>query len=51
MLAEHPEVERRLRHEIFDTVGETESPTYDHMREMKYLRAFLNEVLRLYPPV
>ncbi|KAF8816540.1 cytochrome P450 [Phlegmacium glaucopus] len=51
MLAEHPDIEKRLRQEIFDKVGPTGSPTYDQMREMKYMRAFLNEVLRLYPPV
>ncbi|PPQ95842.1 hypothetical protein CVT26_015972 [Gymnopilus dilepis] len=51
MLTEHPDIEKRLRQEIFDKVGTTESPTYDQMRDMKYTRAFLNEVLRLYPPV
>ncbi|KAF8816539.1 cytochrome P450 [Phlegmacium glaucopus] len=51
MLAEHPDIEKRLRQEIFDKVGPAGSPTYDQMRDMKFLRAFLNEVLRLYPPV
>ncbi|KIM42743.1 hypothetical protein M413DRAFT_444410 [Hebeloma cylindrosporum] len=51
MLAQHPEIEHRLRQEIFEKVGATDSPTYEQMREMKYTRAFLNEVLRLYPPV
>ncbi|KDR74320.1 hypothetical protein GALMADRAFT_250135 [Galerina marginata CBS 339.88] len=51
MLAEHPDIEKRLRQEIFEKLGATESPNYDSMREMKYMRAFLNEVLRLYPPV
>ncbi|KDR66458.1 hypothetical protein GALMADRAFT_259236 [Galerina marginata CBS 339.88] len=51
MLAEHPDIETRLRQEIFEKVGPTESPGYEQMREMKYMRAFLNEVLRLYPPV
>ncbi|KAH9483187.1 Cytochrome P450 monooxygenase 75 [Psilocybe cubensis] len=51
MLAEHPDIETRLRNEILEKVGANETPTYDQMREMKYMRAFLNEVLRLYPPV
>jgi len=51
MLAEHPDIENRLRQEVFDKVGPTHRPTYDSMREMKFMRAFLNEVLRLYPPV
>ncbi|KAF8960252.1 cytochrome P450 [Flammula alnicola] len=51
MLTQHPDIEQRLRQEIFEKVGPTGSPTYDQMREMKYMRAFLNEVLRLYPPV
>ncbi|KAF7318139.1 hypothetical protein HMN09_00322000 [Mycena chlorophos] len=32
-------------------VGNSRMPTYDDFRTMKYMRAFLNEVLRLYPPV
>ena len=50
MLAEHPDILQRLRKEIHDTVG-TRRPTYDDIRDMKYLRAFINEVLRMYPPV
>jgi cytochrome P450 len=42
MLSEHPDIERRLRREIFDVVGQTGRPTYDQMREMKYMRAFIN---------
>ena len=42
MLAEHPDIEGRLREEIYEKVGETGSPTYDQIREMKYMRAFLN---------
>jgi hypothetical protein len=42
MLTQHPDIEHRLRQEIFETVGPTGSPTYEQMREMKYTRAFLN---------
>ncbi|KAL4249120.1 cytochrome P450 family protein [Abortiporus biennis] len=50
-LSTHPEVMTRLRQEILDRVGSARRPTYDDIREMKYLRAVINETLRLYPPV
>ncbi|KAJ7230074.1 cytochrome P450 [Mycena pura] len=50
MLAEHPDIVERLRHEILSIVGSSKMPTYDDLRSMKYLRAFINETLRLYPP-
>lgn len=51
MLAEYPRVLEKLRKEILGTVGTTKRPTYDDIKEMKYLRAVINETLRLYPPV
>jgi len=51
MLAMHPELATRLRTEILTKVGSNRNPTYDDIREMKYLRAFINETLRLYPTV
>jgi cytochrome P450 len=42
MLPEHPDIENHLRQEICDKVGRTGRPRYDQMREMKYMRAFLN---------
>ncbi|KAG2354435.1 cytochrome P450 [Suillus spraguei] len=51
LLAMHPEVLTRLREEIIMKVGLTRRPTYDDIREMKYLRAVLNETLRLFPAV
>ncbi|TFK35054.1 cytochrome P450 monooxygenase pc-3 [Crucibulum laeve] len=51
MMAEHPHITRRLRAEILGKVGPTNRPTYDDMRDMRFLRAFINEVLRLYPAV
>ena len=50
-LGRHPEVVRRLRAEILDTIGRDRLPNYEHLKEMPYLRAVLNEVLRLYPSV
>ncbi|KAK7060019.1 cytochrome P450 [Favolaschia claudopus] len=51
MLAEHPDMADRLRKEVLEVVGSSRMPTYDDVRTMKYLRAFINETLRLYPPV
>ncbi|KAJ6522732.1 cytochrome P450 [Mycena capillaripes] len=51
MLAEHPDIADRLRKEVLDTVGSSKMPTYDDLRGMKYMRAFINETLRLYPAV
>ncbi|KAG2062786.1 cytochrome P450, partial [Suillus decipiens] len=42
LLAMHPEFLTRLREEIISKVGLTRRPTYDNIREMKYLRAVLN---------
>lgn len=41
-LSQYPEVLRRLRQEIFEKVGGERRPTFDDVREMKYLRAVLN---------
>ncbi|KAJ7486849.1 cytochrome P450 [Mycena latifolia] len=51
MLAEHPAVLAKLREEIFDRLGEKGRPDVEDIKAMKYLRAVLNETLRLYPPV
>ncbi|KAG6910162.1 hypothetical protein DXG01_012611 [Tephrocybe rancida] len=41
MLTEHPGIAIRLRAEILQAVG-MGSPTYDQIKEMKFLRAFIN---------
>ncbi|KAF5321751.1 hypothetical protein D9619_001271 [Psilocybe cf. subviscida] len=51
MFSQHPEVLKKLRQEILDKVGPHNRPTYDNFRDMKYLRAVINETLRLYPVV
>ncbi|KAJ7626690.1 cytochrome P450 monooxygenase pc-1 [Mycena polygramma] len=50
-LAMYPDVNRRLREEILEHVGPTRRPTYDDIRDMKFLRAVINETMRLYPSV
>lgn len=49
-LARHPEVFKKLRQEILDSVG-TNPPTYEDLKNMKYLQYTMNETLRLYPVV
>ncbi|KAK6606379.1 cytochrome P450 52A5 [Botrytis cinerea] len=50
-LARHPEVFRKLREEIISKVGLVEAPTYQHLKDMKYLQNVMHETLRLYPVV
>jgi cytochrome P450 len=40
-----------VRHEVLSKLGKDRQPSAEDVKEMKYLRAFINEVLRLYPPV
>ncbi|ORY73252.1 cytochrome P450 [Leucosporidium creatinivorum] len=51
VLARNPDILARLRAEIITAVGEEAAPTYQQARDIRYLRAFLNEVLRLFSPV
>lgn len=44
MLTEHPHVVQRLREEILDKVSNGR-PTFEQMKDMKYLRAFINGTL------
>ncbi|KAJ7440912.1 cytochrome P450 [Mycena galericulata] len=50
-LAMYPKVNSRLREEILRCVGPSRRPTHDDIREMKLLRAVINEAMRLYPSV
>jgi cytochrome P450 len=50
-IGRHPDVAVKLRKEIVDTIGLDRTPTYEHMKNMPYLKAVLNETLRLYPVV
>jgi cytochrome P450 len=50
-LARHPETFKKLRQEIIDSVGTTNPPTYEDLKNMKYLQYTMNETLRLYPVV
>ncbi|KAJ0168554.1 Cytochrome P450 52A13 [Colletotrichum tanaceti] len=50
-LGRHPEAVTRLRAEIIEQVGPDRAPTYDDLKNMKYLQNIMNETLRLYPVV
>ncbi|GES63507.1 cytochrome P450 alkane hydroxylase [Aspergillus terreus] len=53
-LSRHPEIVAKLREEIRSRVGlgaNGQKPTYNDLKEMKYLNAVLNETMRLYPIV
>ncbi|KAH8106031.1 cytochrome P450 monooxygenase pc-3 [Cristinia sonorae] len=50
-LCMYPNACERLRSEILGLLGPESRPTLEDIRELKYLRAFINETLRLFPPV
>ncbi|GAB7332322.1 hypothetical protein MBLNU13_g04151t1 [Cladosporium sp. NU13] len=52
MLARRPDVYSKLATEIRSTVlSPNEAPTLEALKSMKYLRACINESLRLHPPI
>ncbi|KAM0715984.1 hypothetical protein Q7P37_008498 [Cladosporium fusiforme] len=52
MLAQHPNVCEKLNEEVRSIVsGADRAPTLEELRSMKYLRACINESLRLHPPI
>ncbi|KAG8812507.1 hypothetical protein FRC17_002007 [Serendipita sp. 399] len=51
MLSQHPSVLERLEREVLSVLGSTRAPELDDFRSMPYLRAVINETLRLFPSV
>ncbi|KAG8816555.1 hypothetical protein FRC19_011948 [Serendipita sp. 401] len=51
MLSQHPSVSARLEREVLSVLGPSRAPTLDDFRSMPYLRAVINETLRLFPSV
>lgn len=49
--ARNPNVVAKLRAEILSTMGPDRTPTYEDLKNMTYLKAVINEALRLYPVV
>ena len=50
-LSRSPEAVKKLRREILKTVGPNGQPSYNDLKEMRYLKHVLDETLRLYPVV
>ncbi|KAF8510916.1 cytochrome P450 [Gautieria morchelliformis] len=50
-LSQNKDVLIKLRQEILTMVGPTRTPVFDDVKDCKYLRAVINETLRLYPAV
>lgn len=50
-LSMDPKIMAEFRQEIIDKVGPERAPTYQDLKDMKYLQHILNETLRLYPVV
>ncbi len=50
LLADHPDVERRVHQEVDDVLG-GEQPTAESVRQLETLKNVFNESMRLYPPV
>jgi len=50
LLDKHPEVYQKLKNEIKEVVGDGEL-TFQHLHQLKYTKACINESMRLYPPV
>ncbi len=50
LIGKHPEVERKLHHEV-DTVLAGAAPTVEDLPRLPYTAALIKETLRLYPPV
>jgi cytochrome P450 len=49
LLALFPEFQERLREEISQVMGDSEEITFDHLRRMHFLRAIVQETLRIFP--
>ena len=51
VLAVHPDIQSRLRTEIQEAKKKNEDLDYETLTSLPYLGAFINETLRMYPPV
>ncbi|KAG1748095.1 cytochrome P450 monooxygenase CYP63 [Suillus lakei] len=49
-MALYPNIAAKMRREVLDVCGNN-VPTHEDIRKLKYIKAVLDETLRLYPPV
>ncbi|KGP72163.1 cytochrome P450 [Pontibacillus yanchengensis] len=49
LIAQHPEVEERVTKEVDDEIG-GEPVSLEHIERLSYLKAVIQEAIRLYPP-
>ncbi|KAF5286958.1 hypothetical protein FQR65_LT12417 [Abscondita terminalis] len=49
-LAKHPEIQKRLRNEITEVLGEHQNISFEAVNDMPYLCQVIDETLRKYPP-
>lgn len=50
-VSRQPHIIAKIREEIIEHVGLDRKPTYQNLKDMKYLQHVINEALRLYPVV
>lgn len=48
-LAQRPEIYKKARQEVLELIGLDGRPSYEQMKELKYIKACINETLRLWP--
>ncbi|XP_015117287.1 cytochrome P450 4C1 isoform X1 [Diachasma alloeum] len=49
MLAMHPEVQKKVREEVDEVLGESEDVREEHLSKLRYLEMVIRETLRLFP--
>jgi len=50
LLAQHPDVVRKMRAEIAEVLGPNPVPTADNLRQLTYTLQVIQETMRLFPP-
>ena len=49
LLADHPHVQAKMRQEILETIPPDHTPSMQDLKNLRYTKAVLEEVMRLYP--